>query len=203
MIAKPALTQVPIADIIAQRWSGRAFDPERPVEPEKLLALLEAARWAPSCYGDQPWRFLLWNRLADANHWNRACAALVESNRAWAAQAPILMLAAADETFAHNGQPNRWAQYDTGAAAMSLCLQACALGLMAHQMGGFDAARLKAEFKLPEGVSCMAMIALGYQAETPAIPEALREREFAPRQRRPLAEIAFLGEWENAWRGQD
>lgn len=201
MIEKPALTRTPIADIVARRWSGRSYDPNRPVEPEKLLAALEAARWAPSCFGDEPWRFLVWDRSQCPDEWRRAFECLAESNRAWAERAPVLILAAADGFFGHNGQSNRWAQYDTGAATVSLCLQAGALGLMAHQMGGFDARRLSEEFALPERLTCMAVIALGYQTAEADIPPALVERELAPRRRKPLGDIACVGMWGNAYPG--
>ncbi len=200
MFEKTADTVVPIHPIIAQRWSGRAFDPGRPVAREDLLALLEAARWAPSCYGDQPWRFIVWDRNGDEAAWWRACSCLSEGNRSWAGAAPVLLLAAADTRFSHDGRPNRWAAYDTGAASMSLVLQATALGIMAHQMGGFDADRLREEFSIPEQVEPMAMIALGYQLPLQEMDEAQRERETAPRQRRPLGENFFEGEWGRAVR---
>lgn len=194
MFEKKAATRVEIADVLARRWSGRAFDPDRPVEREKLAALLEAARWSPSCFGDQPWRYLVWDRLADAGRWRRACDGLSEGNRGWAERAPLLMLACADSRFT-DGRPDRWGQYDTGAAGMSLSIQATALGLMVHQMGGFDAGKIRAEFAIPERYECMAMIAVGYQLPEDQIPEELREREYAPRARRPLAESFFMGEW--------
>jgi len=146
MFEKPASTEVPIAAPLARRWSGRAFDPDRPVSHEVLLALCEAARWALSCYGDEPWRFVIWDRCGDPDHWARAFAALAEGNRAWARDAPILMLAAAATVFARDGRANRWGAYDTGAAGMSLCVQATESGLMVHQMGGFDPERLRLAF---------------------------------------------------------
>lgn len=195
MLEKKAITQAPIHDLIARRWSGRAYDPERTVEGETLLSLLEAARWAPSCYGNQPWRFLIWNRHRDGEDWRRAFECLSEGNRSWAGNAALLMLAAADGVFTHNGRPNRWGQYDTGAASENLCLQAAALGLMAHQMGGFDADGLRSAFAIPERVTPMAMIALGYALPEDRIPESLREREYAPRARRPLEELCFSRRW--------
>lgn len=195
MFEKNAATQVDIADVLARRWSGRAYDPERPVEREKLVALLEAARWSPSCFGDQPWRYLVWDRFADAERLGRACACLVEGNRAWAGSAPLLLLACADRQF-NNGNPSRWGQYDTGAASMSLSAQATVLGLMVHQMGGYDAAKVRAEFAIPERYECMAMIVVGYQLPEERIPDDLKSREYAPRSRRPLAESFFLGEWD-------
>lgn len=194
MFEKPALTQVPLIDPLALRWSGRAYDPARPVEADKLTAILEAARWSPSCFGDQPWRYLVWDRFADPDRWGRAFACLVEGNRSWAGDAPLLLLACADRQF-NDGRANRWGAYDTGAATMSLSVQATALGLMVHQMGGFDADKVRAEFAIPERYDCMAMFTVGYQLPEDQIPEAISAREHAPRARRPLGESCFAGEW--------
>lgn len=194
MVDKPASTQTPIADLLARRWSGRAYDPARPVEPDQLTALLEAARWSPSCFGDQPWRYLIWDRLADPERWHRAFECLAEGNRGWAGDAPLLLLACADSQFT-DGRPNRWGQHDTGAASMGLSIQATALGLMVHQMGGFDAAKIRAEFAIPERYECMAMMTVGYQLPEDLIPAGMKDREHAARARRPLADSFFVGEW--------
>jgi nitroreductase len=198
MFEMRAVTQVPIDDHLARRWSGRAYDPARPIVPPQLLALLEAARWAPSCYGDQPWRYLVWDRMQDAGNWQRAFACLGEFNQGWAGKAPVLMLALADTQFNHNNQANRWGGYDTGAASMSLCVQATAMGMMVHQMGGFDGEKAQKEFSIPERFTPMAMIAVGYQLAAADIPADMREREHAARQRRPLGEVAFSGAWGRA-----
>lgn len=192
---KPALTSTPIHALLAARWSGRAYDAGKPVSRDQLIALLEAARWAPSCYGDQPWRFVVWDRNAAAADWQQALECLAPGNQGWAVKAPLLLLVTADTLFNHNDEPNRWAQYDTGAAGENLCLQAEALGLMAHQMGGFDVAKVRALACVPERYVPMAMIAVGYPAEPDVVEEALREREFAPRKRRPLEELFFDRAW--------
>ncbi|MEK9824900.1 MAG: nitroreductase family protein, partial [Methylotenera sp.] len=145
---KPAITQVAIDQTIANRWSGRAYDAAKTVTREQVLALLEAARWAPSCFGDQPWRFIVWNKSEDAAGWQQAFDCLVPGNQGWAKDAQVLVLVCADTLFAHNQKPNRFAQYDTGAAAENLCLQATALGLMAHQMGGYDADLAREKFNV-------------------------------------------------------
>jgi len=194
MFEKNAQTQTPIMDELARRWSGRAYDSDRPVERMKLLALLEAARWAPSCFGYQPWRLLIWDRSEELQTWHRAFECLAESNRTWACQAPLLMLACADTRFS-DGRPNRWCHYDTGAAVMSLSIQATALGLMVHQMGGFDAEKIRGEFAIPEPFDCLTMITVGYQLPKDQIPDELTERELAPRTRRDLGESFFEGAW--------
>jgi nitroreductase len=195
MFEKKAETQVPINDLLARRWSGRAYDPDRKLSRRQITALLEAARWAPSCFGDQPWRYIVCDRESHPEAWQKACACLSEGNRGWAADAPLLMLAVACMKFSANDNPNRWGQYDTGAAGMSICVQATDMGLMVHQMGGFDAARAKQVFGIPDGHDPMAMIAVGYQLPKEKIPGDRRDREMAPRQRRPLQENFFEGAW--------
>lgn len=191
---KPAATRVPIHEIIANRWSGRAYDAARAVTKEQIIALLEAARWAPSCYGDQPWRFVVWDKNADAAAWQQAYACLAPGNQGWAKDAPVLLVCA-DSLFNHNGQPNRWAQYDTGAAVENLCLQAEALGLMAHQMGGFDPDNARVLAGVPEQFTLMAMVTVGYAADMAQVSAEARERELAPRKRRELNELFFAGGW--------
>jgi len=195
MLEKPALTTTSIADLLARRWSPRAIDPAQPVSREHLLALLEAARWAPSCFGDQPWRYLVWDRFRDAVRWQQAFECLAEGNQIWVKNAPVLLLSVAAPHFGHNQKTNRWAQYDTGAASENLCLQAAALGLVAHQMGGFDPDKIKTTFNIPADHACMALIAVGHPGPIETLPDALREKEQAPRERKPLIQIAF----ENAW----
>jgi nitroreductase len=194
---KPALTQVPIDSTLANRWSGRAYDASKPVSEEQPIALLEAARWAPSCFGDQPWRFIVWDKNVDLAAWQRAFDCLVPGNQAWVKDAPVLILTTADTLFNHNGKENRWAQYDTGAAAENLCLQATSAGLMAHQMGGFDVAKTREVFAIPEQYTLMAMISVGYPADISTITGEALERETAARTRRPLGELFFSGAWGN------
>ena len=161
---------------------------------------MEAARWAPSCFGDQPWRYLLWDRFTDPGAWQQAFECLAEGNRIWVKHAPILLLSVATPNFGHNGKPNRWAQHDTGAASENLVLQAVALDLVAHQMGGFDAEQAKARFGIPADHHCMAMIAVGHPGAVDSLPADLREKELAPRERKPLDEIIFSGNWRNGFK---
>ena len=198
MLEKPAVTQVAIADVIARRWSPRAMNPTKPVSREQLLALLEAARWAPSCYGDQPWRYLVWDRFGDPVGWQRAFECLAEGNQVWVKNAALLLLSVAAPNFQHNGKLNRFAQHDTGAASANLALQATALGLALHQMGGFDADQAKSRFNIPTDHTCMAMIAVGHPAPTDVLSDDLRRKEVASRTRKPLNEMIFNGNW-----GQD
>src|SRR5690606_18931097 len=201
MFEKAIALSSPIHDLLARRWSGRAYDPARPVAPATLLSLAEAARWAPSCFGDQPWRYLFCDKTRDRAAWDKAFDCLTPGNQSWVQAAPLLAIACCDTRFAHNGKANAWCEYDTGAASLSLCLQASALGLMAHQMAGFSADALRANFALPEHCKPLAMISLGYQLAPEAIPEELREREFAARQRAALGSRFFLGAWERPLEG--
>ncbi|HKG22968.1 MAG TPA: nitroreductase family protein [Blastocatellia bacterium] len=193
---KPAESNYPLDDVIARRWSPRLFEEGRTVEREKVLALLEAARWAPSCFNDQPWRYLVFEE-SNADALARARACLVEGN-AWALEAPVLMISVARDNFVYNEKPNRTAQHDVGLASENLVLQAVDLGLAAHQMAGFDVGRARKEFDIPEGYTVLAMIAVGYpyRGDLDALPDTLRSRELAERQRRPLGEIAFSGTWD-------
>ena len=192
---KLAATAVPIHALMQTRWSPRAINPKLDVSDTDLTALLEAARWAPSCFNDQPWRYLVFVKSKDEASWQQALSCLVEKNQLWAKNAPVLLLAIAMENFKHNGKPNRWAAYDTGAASVSLCLQATALGLVTHQMGGFDANKTRELFNLPNNCTPLAMIALGYQAESEVLVDEFKAAELSERTRIQLDEQFYFGRW--------
>ena len=196
---KSAHTVVPIAPLIANRWSGRAFEAQALLSDEQVLALLEAARWAPSYYGEQPWRFLLWDKKKHAVAWHKALLCLVEGNQIWAKNASLLLVACAYTQSEKTGQRNHWAEYDTGAAVENLCLQATNMGLMAHQMGGFDADRLRTEFDIPAVCRPMAMVAIGVPTTADILAnDTLREKELAARQRHALSHLFFSETWGHA-----
>jgi len=185
--------------LIRLRQSALAFDPERPVIAAHQALLLEAANWAPSSYSDQPWRFILCDRHRDRPAWDTALACLMEGNRTWARHAPLFILACAYERLTHSDQPNRWAQYDTGAAVENLCLQATALDLATRQMGGFHLDLTRERFAVPDEATPMAFVAVGHPADPESLPEDLRHRALAPRERRPLGERVFRGRWGTSW----
>jgi nitroreductase len=197
---KPAHTDYLINELMSRRWSPRLFEKGRPVEREKILTLLEAARWAPSCFNDQPRYFLVFDG-SDAEVLKRARACLSPGN-AWATKAPVLMLSVARETFEQNGKPNRWAQHDVGLATENLLLEAVELGLAAHPMAGYDADRARSEFGIPEGFTPIAMIAIGYpyRGRLDDLDEKFQAKELAPRLRKQVGEIAFAGTWINRTR---
>ena len=192
---RKAITSVPIHDLLARRWSPRAFDPKRPVTREQLKVLLEAGRWAPSCNGDEPWRYLVMDKSRDPEGWQKAFDCLSDNNKKWVKNVPVVMLSCAGSNFAATGKPNRWTQHDTGAASVSMALQATAMGLIVHQMGGWDVDKARAAFDIPAEYTPMAMIAVGYQAEPDVLDEETKKKELAPRARKPIAERFFEGGW--------
>jgi len=195
MIEKPADTEQKIEKVLAERWSGRAYDPTLAVTNEQVIAMCEAARWAPSCFGDQPWRYIVWNRHQDEINWQKALDCLLPGNQAWAKDSSVLILSASVQTFSQNEAANRWNGYDTGAASVSLCVQASAMGLMSHQMGGFDEDKLKTTFAIPEDINLWSMIAIGHPAALDALNEQQLEQELKARERRPLASQFYSGDW--------
>ncbi len=195
MIPKPLDTCVPIMPVFAERYSGVSFDPARPVERAQLLALSEAARWSPSCFGDQPWRLLICDKSSNPAAWDKAFACLMEGNQGWCRNAPVLVISCCDTLLTRNDKPNPFGAYDTGAAALAFSLQAASMGLMTHQMGGFVGDKARELFSIPERYRPLAMMALGYQLPQEQLPDAQRERELAPRERAALGTRFFAGEW--------
>lgn len=184
----------PILPVIAERWSPYAYDP-RPVEREKLLSCLEAARWAASSYNEQPWTFILAERTNEAE-FKRMLNCLVEGNQAWAKNTGVLMLTVVARNFSKNGKPNKAAEHDLGLAAANMVLQATALALQGHQMIGIEPAKVRAEYKVPEGFDPHTAIALGYPAAVqPGTADPLAQRDQSPRIRKALSEIAIAGSW--------
>ncbi|WP_321800750.1 nitroreductase family protein [Caballeronia sp. J97] len=198
MSKKPAPADVDIHELIAGRWSPRAFS-DAPIERAQLHRLLEAARWAPSSNNLQPWRFIAFDRRRDEAAFKRAFDTLAPSNQKWNVSVPLLVCVTAS-TLTPKGDTNRTATYDTGAAAMALVLQAHALGLATHQMGGFDREAFRQAFSVPADVDIIAMIAIGHHGDASQLDETLREREAAPRARKSLGETAFEGAWDKAFK---
>jgi nitroreductase len=171
------------------------------VSRRDLAVLLEAGRWAPSCNGDEPWRYLIWDRGRDPEGWQKAFESLSENNKKWVKNVPLLMLSNAGSIFGATGKPNRWGQHDTGAASCCMALQAAALGLMVHQMGGFDADKARAAFAIPPEYTPMAMIAVGYQTTPDILDDETKAKELRPRTRKPVSECFFEGGWGQSYKG--
>jgi nitroreductase len=190
-------TDHPILPVIAERWSPYAFEP-RAIERDKLLSCLEAARWAPSSYNEQPWTFILAERT-DAEAFAKLLGCLVEGNQAWAKNVGALLITVVARLFTKNGKPNRAAEHDIGLAAGNMVLQATALGLQGHQMIGIEPAKVRAGYNVPDDHEPLTAIALGYPAAvSPGTSDAVAQRDLARRLRKPLSEIIISGEWGRA-----
>ncbi|HEY6386700.1 MAG TPA: nitroreductase family protein [Candidatus Acidoferrum sp.] len=190
---KPAPTAFPVHDLIRDRWSPRAFS-DKPVDPAILASLFEAARWAPSSNNEQPWTYLVATKDDGENH-TRMLSVLVEFNASWAKDAPVLVLAVAGLKFHADGTPNRNAFYDTGAASALLSVEATARGLAVHQMAGFDHAKAQQVFEIPDDWEPIAAMAIGYPGDPNSLSQKLRDREVAPRTRKPITEFVMSGRW--------
>jgi nitroreductase len=192
IVRKPAVTSIPIASLIAERWSPRAYDASAVVTPDQVRALLEAARWAPSFGNTQPARYLVGVRGTHA--FDAILATLNSGNRAWAARAGLLLIGVIVTT--NDKGPVPYAEYGLGLASENLVLQAVELGLIAHQMAGFSPDAARTSFALPDDADPRVAIAVGSPAHPDVLEEDRRiEREKADRARIPLEEFAFTGQW--------
>lgn len=181
----------PIEPIFLDRWSPRAMSGELLTERE-LLTLFEAARWAPSTYNEQEWRFLYATR--DGVHWQTFFDLLVPANQVWCRQAAVLVVVLSHRVFERNGQPNPVHTFDAGAAFENLALQGAAMGLVVHGMAGFDRETARAVLAVPEEYAIEAMIALGRPGDPDQLPPELRARE-VPSGRKPVGDIAREGKF--------
>ena len=194
LISKIANTDFPIHNIIARRWSARAFS-TKTVEKSKLLSILEAARWAPSSRNEQPWRYIVFTD-DNTEKLEEARSVLLEINN-YAKLAPILICAITKKTYSDNGVYNKLHFHDLGAANENMFLESFNQGLIMHEMGGFDREKARKVFSIPDEYEIGIMIAIGYQDSHEILPERFREKINSPRERKPLSEIAFLEEIGN------
>lgn len=170
----------PVMDVIKNRRSRRAYA-DKLVEPEKIHSLFEAARWAPSSLNEQPWCYVYATR--DQELWQKIFESLNEGNKLWARNAPLLICSLARKNFIRFNTPNPSARYDLGAANAFLSLQAAHLGLNVHQIAGFDADAIIRNLGVPERYEPVIVMAIGYAGDIHALPDKLKEREVAPRER--------------------
>ena len=178
-----------VLPVVHSRWSPRAFS-AREVSQADLTRVFEAARWSPSSSNEQPWRFLVGIRNSITH--SRISSALAGYNHDWAPKAPVLILGVTRTRSVRRENPNAYAMYDLGAATVSLVLQATALGLATHQMGGFDHDAIRQALEIPEVYALGSVTALGYQDDPATLSsEELIAREIAPRTRKPLSEMVF------------
>lgn len=177
--------------LITKRFSPRGFA-ETPLSMETLHTLMDAARWTPSSYNEQPWRFIV-ARKQDGELYERILGTLKERNRQWAQTAPVLMVAVASNSIERLDIPNRHAMYDLGQAISTMTMQATNMDIYVHQMGGFDAEQAKEDLGIPAGYEAATVIALGYLPED--MTEELVTERHKKRLRKNLSEIAFHGAW--------
>ena len=194
IIYNDAKTSYPIHELIAKRWSARAFS-DRPVERSKLLSILEAARWAPSSHNEQPWRYIVFTQ-DNPKKLKEAQSVLFEGN-SFAKKAPILICAIAKKEYSHNESYNRFHFHDLGAANENMFLEAVNQGLTMHEMGGFDIDKARSIFQIPKEYEIGIMIAIGYQGSIHSISDKFKEKAQLPRERKHISEFAFLEELNN------
>jgi nitroreductase len=181
----------PIDKIFIQRWSPRAMSGES-MSNDELMSLFEAARWAPSSYNNQPWRFVYAKRETPA--WNTLFNLLAPANQQWAKNAAVLLVVVSHNTFDYNGNVALTHSFDTGAAWENLALQASLKGLIAHGMQGFDYDRAKKELVIPDGYTVEAMVAIGYPGKKEDLPPELQKNEH-PSDRNKVETFVFEGKW--------
>ena len=179
----------PIESLFLRRWSPRAMSGEA-LSGAEIARLFEAARWAPSSYNGQPWRFLYARR--ETAHWERFFGLLGSNNQGWCHAAALLIVVVSRKTFEHNGQPDWTHTFSAGSAWENIALQATAMGLVSHGMAGFDTDRARTELKVPDDFTVDAMIAIGRPGKVEDLPEPLRARE-SPSPRKPVGEITLEG----------
>ena len=193
---KHANSAHPIQELISRRWSPYSFA-DQDVANEDLLAIFEAARWAPSSYNEQPWRYIL-ARRADTRAFDKLLSCLVEGNQVWARYAPVLAVGIAMLKFARNGKPNKAASHDLGLAAGNMCVEATARGLYVHQMIGIVPERVRELYSVPQEAEPLTGLAIGHLGDGSNLPEPLQERDRSARERHPVTSFVFQGTWGNA-----
>jgi nitroreductase len=196
MAEKKALTNFPIHELIAERWSPYAFQ-DRPVPDADLCSLFEAARWSASSYNEQPWSYIVATK-ENPDHFQQLLSCLAEGNQVWAKDAPVLALGVVSLKFTRNHENNRAAIHDLGLATGNLVVEATARGICVHQMIGIFPDKAGDRFGIPEDSEAWTGMAIGYPGDPMTLPDALKERDLTPRQRKPLDQFVFSGKWGNA-----
>ena len=185
---KLGITDAPVETLLLRRWSPRSFAQDSVTDAD-IASIFTAAAWAASSYNEQPWRFIV-GRKGDET-WQKIFDALRPFNQSWAEAAPVLYAAFAKKNFTMTGDPNGVAVHDVGAASANASLQATALGLHTHGLGGFDPDKLRASFAVPEDFDPVACWTLGRSGNPETLAENYRAMEIAPRQRKPLSDFLF------------
>lgn len=181
----------PIEKLLLERWSPRAMS-DQPLAHDQFMRLMEAARWAPSSYNNQPWRFIYAHR--DTPAWNVLFNLLGQFNQEWCKNAAVLVVAVSRDNFEYNNKPSRTHSFDTGSAWENAALQGWTMGLVVHGMEGFDYDKAKKDLHIPDDCTVEMMFAVGHPGKKEDLPKEMQEREF-PSDRKPLNEIVFEGSW--------
>lgn len=181
-----------INPIFVNRWSPRSMTGEE-ISHDDLMGLFEAARWAPSSYNNQPWRFIYAKR--NTENWDKIYSLMVEGNKIWAKNASVLVVVVSRKDFEYNEKPARTYQFDAGSAWENLALEATSRGLATHAMQGFDYDKAKVDLEVPENFNVMAMIAIGKRGQKESLPSNLQKNEY-PTDRKPLEEIVMEGRFK-------
>ena len=187
------IAKYPIENLILNRWSSRAMSGE-PIKQEEFLCLIEAARWAPSSYNGQPWRFIYAHR--DTSTWNKLFDLLIPINQSWVIRSAVLIVVISKKTFEYNGQPSRTNLSDTGSAWQNFALQGSAMGLIIHGLEGFDYDKARKDLNIPDDYNVVMMVAVGKPGRKEDLPKELQARE-NPSDRKPIDELIFEGEWKS------
>ena len=190
---KKRIAEHKILDLLLNRWSPRAMSGET-IGDEELMSFFEAARWAPSSFNNQPWRFVYAKR--ESQYWNMFFNLLVDANKEWAKNAAVLIVVVSANNFAYNNKPSRTHSFDTGAAWENLALQGYAQGLVVHGMEGFDYDRAKKELNIPDDYTVEAMVAVGKPGSLDVLPVALQKKEELS-DRKKIEEFVFEGEFKS------
>lgn len=178
-----------LLDLITKRYSGRSYDETKFVTQEQVDVLTESARWAPSCYGDEPWRYIICSKQKNLDSWNILLDCLTQQNQKWAKDCVLFIICCSAKEFRDSSRGNNnWGSYDTGAATYGMMLGATSIGLMAHQMAGFDKEKVIEKFGIPESFDVMSVMAIGYAKEDEKPPE---------RKRKPVEGIFFYDKWNS------
>jgi nitroreductase len=196
-VIKRAKTEHPVQDFVARRWSPYGFA-DRNVSEADLRSLFEAARWAASSFNEQPWSYIVATSAHEAE-FARLLSCLVEANQSWAKTAPVLALGVATLNFTRNGKPNSVAIHDLGLATGNLVAEATARGLAVHQMGGILPDCAREIYAIPEDSEVVTGIAIGYAGDPEAFSNEIRERDLAPRERKPQRDFVFGASWGKAF----
>lgn len=187
--SKP-LISVPLYPLIRKRWSPRAFA-NKPISRDILERLFEAARWAPSCFNEQPWSFIVGIK-GRGRFYEQIASCLVPANQIWAQSAPVLILTLARKKFLKTGKPNRHAAHDLGLAMSQLTLEAMSHDIYVHQMAGFEEQTARDSFSITDEHHVMTVATLGYLGAVEQLPDTLQEKETAPQMRKEISQFVHF-----------